>query len=84
MRIPEAEKLIEKVKLKEDALSVIEKRLFSSAAASEPLSYNETLKITAELEALQGEFKGERMDRIKQELFLKKILVIKELWDNDG
>lgn len=33
---------------------------------------------------MSSEFKGERLERIKQELFLKKILVLKELWENNG
>lgn len=82
MKIPEAEKLLEKVKLKEDALSVIEKKLYANTSAA--LSYNETLEITQELQSLSTEFKGERMERLKQELFLKKILVLKDLWENNG
>lgn len=82
VKIPEAEKLLEKVKLKEDALSILEKKLYASQTT--PLSYNETLEITKELQILSSDFKGERMERLKQELFLKKILVLKDLWESNG
>ena len=43
VKLTDGEKLISKAKLKEDALSGIEHKLYGT---SEPLSYSETLKIT--------------------------------------
>lgn len=43
IKFNDGDKLLNKVKHKEDALSGIERRLYGT---SEPLSYSETLKIT--------------------------------------
>ncbi|KAL4463090.1 hypothetical protein ABPG74_007091 [Tetrahymena malaccensis] len=80
VKIPEAEKLIEKWKIKEDALSVIEKKVYSNGEA---FNFQEILDLQVKLNSLKSEFKGERVQKIDQELYLKKILMLKQYWDKN-
>lgn len=76
----EVEELCDQFKAMEEEISQMEQKLFEGAGADLP--YECVIRFQQRIDAVRKDFPKERIDRIENELFLKKIDLLQQLWKN--